>query len=227
MAMTSRVRKFTLTAHIIVSVGWLGAVAAFLGLALAGLYGKDGQNVRAAYLAMEIIAWYVILPLAFASLATGLIESLGTTWGVFRHHWVTVKLVITILATAVLLTKLKLISYLARVAATTTLSSADLRQSRIELLVHAAGGVLVLLVPTVLSVYKPWGLTAYGRRKQTEKRKPYVASSLDLKEAFGPTATRATDKRRPRWIYVVGIHAAGLILLLVILHLTGGHMHGH
>jgi hypothetical protein len=39
MAMTPRLRKFALTAHVTSSVGWLGAVAAFLALAVAGLTG--------------------------------------------------------------------------------------------------------------------------------------------------------------------------------------------
>jgi len=36
--------------------------------------------------------------------------------------------------------------------------------------VHAGGGLLVLLVPMILSVYKPRGMTRYGRRKQHERR---------------------------------------------------------
>jgi len=34
--MTPRLRKFVLTAHVTLSVGWLGAVAGFLALAIAG-----------------------------------------------------------------------------------------------------------------------------------------------------------------------------------------------
>jgi len=36
--------------------------------------------------------------------------------------------------------------------------------------VHAAGGLLVLLVLTILSVYKPRGMTRYGARRQSEER---------------------------------------------------------
>lgn len=51
---TPPLRKFALTAHVISSVGWLGAVAAFLALAVAGLAGRDARLVRASYLAMEL-----------------------------------------------------------------------------------------------------------------------------------------------------------------------------
>lgn len=54
--MTPRLRKFALTAHITSSIGWLGAIAAFLALAVAGLTSQDEQAVRAAYLAMELTA---------------------------------------------------------------------------------------------------------------------------------------------------------------------------
>jgi hypothetical protein len=128
--------------------------------------------VRAAYLAMELIARFVIIPLAFASLLTGLIQSLGTPWGLFRHYWVVVKLLLTVFATVVLLAKMELIGYAASVAAGATLSGADLRAAGIQLVVHAAGGLLVLLVPLVLSVYKPPGVTRYGWRKQYGQRAP-------------------------------------------------------
>lgn len=170
MTMTPRLRKFALTAHVTSSVGWLGAVAGFLALAVAGLNSQDAQVVRAAYLAMELTAWFVIVPLAFASLLTGIVQSLGTTWGLFRHYWVLAKLLLTVLATIVLLLQMEPISYAAGVAAETTLSSADLREARMSLVVHAGGGLLVLLVPAALSVFKPRGRTRYGRRKQHEQR---------------------------------------------------------
>jgi hypothetical protein len=165
-AMAPRQRKFALTTHVTSSVGLLGAIAAFLVLAGAGLTSQDAQIVRAAYLAMEMIARFVIVPMAFASLLTGLIQSLGTPWGLFQHYWVLVKLLLTVFATSVLLVKMELISYAARLAAETTLSRADLRAAGIQLIVHAAGGLLILLVPVVLSVYKPPGVTRYGWQKQ-------------------------------------------------------------
>ena len=101
--MTPGVRKFALTTHVTSSVGWLGAIAAFLALALGGLASSDAQMVRAAYLAMEFITWFVIVPLCVASLITGLVQSLGTAWGLFRHYWVVAKLGLTVVATAILL----------------------------------------------------------------------------------------------------------------------------
>ncbi|NNU85417.1 DUF2269 domain-containing protein [Geobacillus sp. BMUD] len=169
--MTHGLRKFALTAHVTSSVGWLGAVVGFLAIVVAALTSKDAQTVRAAFIAMELTGWFAIVPLALASLLTGLVMSLGTPWGVFRHYWVLFKLLLTILATIVLLLNMQTVSFLAGVAAET--GSVDLGGLRGALrgeLLHAGGGLLVLLVTTILSVYKPRGMTRYGWRKQHEQR---------------------------------------------------------
>jgi len=165
--MSAPVRKFALTTHITSSVGWFGAVAAFLSLAIAGQTSQNAQTVRAAYLSLELTTWAVIVPLSVASLLTGIVQSLGTTWGLFRHQWVVAKLGLTVLATIILLVHTQPIDRVAAIAAERTLSSADLRQLRIQLVADAGAAVFALLVATTLSVYKPWGLTSYGLRTES------------------------------------------------------------
>ncbi len=171
MTMTPRLRKFALTAHVTFAVGWLGAVAAFLALAIAGVTSQDAQMVRAAYLAMEVIARFVIIPLSFAPLLTGPILSLGTPWGLFRHYWILAKLLITILSTIIMQVHMQPISLLAGAAAKTTLFSADLHGMQVQMVVASAAALLALLVATTLAVYKPRGMTRYGWRKQHEQRR--------------------------------------------------------
>jgi hypothetical protein len=239
--MTPGLRKFVLTAHVTSSVGWLGAVAGFLALAIAGLTNQDTQMVRAAYLGMELLAWFVIVPLAFASLLTGLVQSLGTPWGLFRHYWVLTKLLITVLATIVLLVKMKLIGFAARLAADTTLSHADLRVAGIQLAVHAAGGLLVLLVITTLSVFKPWGRTRYGLRKQLERREragsrrvrnitaaqyqmspQTIEGSISISAALTGPDEEPTVGGRPFGLKILLALIGALVVGFVVLHLTGG-----
>ena len=169
MMMTPFLRKFALTAHVTSSVGWLGAVAGFLALAITGLTSDDPQMVQASYLAMELTAWFVIVPLSLASPLTGLLQSLGTSWGLFRHYWILAKLLITIPACAFLLLHMQPIGHLARVVAETTLADGDLAGMRIQLVASAGAAIAVLLVATTLSILKPRGLTPYGRRKQREE----------------------------------------------------------
>jgi uncharacterized membrane protein len=176
--MKPNLRKFVRTAHVIFMVGWLGAVAAFLALAIVGLNNQDAQMIRAAYLAMDLITRFVIVPLSILPLLlTGPLLSLGTPWGLFRHYWIVVKLVINILSTLILLVHMQPIRYLSRVAAEGTLSSAD-RGVQIQLVVAASVGLLALLASTGLAVYKPRGMTPYGWRKQYEEHS--VLSNEDL-----------------------------------------------
>ena len=170
MTLSPRLTKFALTVHVVTSVGWLGAVATFLALAVAGFTSNDSQRIRAAYLAMDLTGWFVIVPLSFASPLSGVVQSLGTRWGLFRHYRVVAKLVMTIPATLVLLLHMQPIRHVAGIAATTELSSSDLGQLRMQLLVNAGAALLVLLATTALSVYKPKGLTPYGWRKVDEER---------------------------------------------------------
>jgi hypothetical protein len=170
MIMTPRVRKLVLTMHVTSSVGWLGAVAGFLVLAVAGVANPDGQRMRAAYLAMDLITRFVIVPFCLASLMTGIVQSLGTTWGLFRHYWVLLKLLLTVVATVVLLLHTQPIRDAASMAAEATSSSADVGKLGIQLVADAGAALLALLVTTTLSVYKPRGMTAYGWRKQNAQR---------------------------------------------------------
>jgi membrane-bound metal-dependent hydrolase YbcI (DUF457 family) len=166
--MNAGLRKFALAVHLIVSVGWLGAVGAYMVLDVAASTSEVAQTLRAAYLGMDLTARYAIVPLAFASLLTGIVMALGTKWGLFRHYWVLISLLITIFATAVLLVETRTISYLADIAANPATSGEDLRALG-GTLVHSVGGTMVLLVILVLNVYKPQGMTRYGRRNQRER----------------------------------------------------------
>lgn len=206
VAMTSLTRKFALTTHITFSVGWLGAVAGFFALAVHGLTIQDAQLVRGLYLAMELIGWYVIVPFCLASLATGLIMSLGGAWGLFRYYWVSAKFILTIISTLILFAFTQTLSRLGGLAADTTIPIDELRNLSQSPVLHSGGGLLVLLVNTTLSVYKPWGRTRYGLRKQREQKKELSSNAISsTKKPFG------------RYL-LIGL--VSLFLLFVVLHLV-------
>lgn len=168
MTVGARLRKLALTAHVACSVAWLGAVAGFLALAITGVMNPSASAGLSAYPAMAVLTWSVIVPLALASLTTGVLQALGTPWGLLRHYWVLIKLLVTTLATAVLLLQLDSIGDLAEAATRPVpFVAPDLVAARLSLVVHAGGGLLVLLVPMVLSIYKPRGRTRYGQRRST------------------------------------------------------------
>jgi hypothetical protein len=176
MPMSSSLRKLALTVHIGTSVAFLGTIAAFLTLAIVGLTSLNEQAVRGSYLAMEVIAWYTVLPLGFASLLFGTIISLGTSWGLIRYYWVIAKLLLTTFAVTILVLKMNLIGHAAELAAQAVVPSDDLRGAGRQLAFHAGGGVLLLLLPLWLSTYKPSGLTPYGLRVRYPSGDPAKAA---------------------------------------------------
>ncbi len=162
MLMSPGLRKFVPTTHVSVSVGWIGALAGFLALAITGLISQDALTVRSSYLAMDTINRFVIVPAALLSLATGIVQTLSTPWGLIRHYWVLFKFLIIVTATFMLLLKSGPISQMASIAAETPLAPADMRGLRLSILGHAAGGLAVLLWAMALGMYKPKAVTPYA-----------------------------------------------------------------
>jgi hypothetical protein len=169
MIMPPPARKLGLLAHVVCSVGWLGAVAVSLVLGVIGLTASDGRLVQAAYLTMEVVGWAILVPFSVLSLLTGLIQALGTRWGLLRHYWVIIKLVMNLLATGVLLLYTQTLALLADTARSWTGGDPGAMRDPSPVL-HGAAALVLLLVAAVLSVYKPAGQTAYGQRRAAARR---------------------------------------------------------
>jgi hypothetical protein len=177
MSLPPPIRKTILVTHVGTSVGWLGALTGYLALDISTAVSTDIATVRGAYIGMDLLVRYAIVPLALASVLVGIINALGTPWGLFRHYWVLVKLILTLAALGVLLVKAPMVEYLANVAK----SSPDPRQLS-DTLEHSAGGLIILGTTLILSTFKPRGLTRYGWRKQQ-------------RQAVGVSARPGPDKR--------------------------------
>lgn len=222
--MTPQLRKFALATHVILSVGWIGAVAAYLVLVVSAMASPEMHTLRAAWIAMDLIGRYAIVPSAVAAVLTGLVMSLASPWGLFRHSWVLVSFVLTCFAAVVLLQHMPTVVAFARLAAAAAgaADAADLRNGLRGELLHAGVGLLLLAGIAALNVYKPAGLTAYGRRRVAQD-----ASRSRDSAAPNPVPGRDSDTRTPVWVWVVGGHAFGLAALLAILHIATGGLGHH
>src|ERR671915_820256 len=110
MTLAPRIRKIVLTVHVLTSVGWIGACAAYLTLTIAATTSDSYDTVRATFVSMEIV-YFALVPLAAVALLTGIIQAVGTNWGLFRHYWVVTKLVLTIVAITVMVLNLDNVSF--------------------------------------------------------------------------------------------------------------------
>ncbi len=211
MIMTPTFRKVALTTHITFSVGWFGAVAGFLALAIAGLMSKDSQLVSSSYISMELIGWFVIVPACIASLVSGVIQSLGTPWGLFEHYWVLIKFLLTIIATVFLLIHMQPVGFIADMVSQHSLLDSEFIGLRLRLVIDAAAALIVLLSAIILSVYKPWGRTPYGV-KMTQRKNDAMSGRIVSQISW----------ERYAWMAALLI-----ILLFIIVHLTGGGLGHH
>lgn len=86
--------------HIVFAAMWMGGG---LSLCLILFFSRpqNGDELYAANRAMQIVDDMVIVPGAMGGLFTGLIFSVWTRWGFFKHGWVTIKWMMT-LAQAIL-----------------------------------------------------------------------------------------------------------------------------
>jgi hypothetical protein len=210
---TPRIRQVALTTHVVVSVGWLGAVAAFLALSIAGLTSDDATLIKSSYVAMNVIGAAAIVPLGIGALLSGVIQSLGTPWGLFRYYWVVMKLALSVVA--VLLLVLHQFTAVAtaaeRASGTSPGIMSEIGGLGSQLVVDAGGAILLLLVITTLSVFKPWGRTSYGNAQLAREANLAVAS------------VRTMSPTLRAFLIALGV----IVTLLVVLHLAGGGMrHG-
>ena len=149
------------------SVGLLGAVGSFLLLSIIGIVSSNVQLVQSSYFLLMPLTAYLILPLVVASLLIGIISSLGTPWGLVRYYWVAAKLLLTAVILIVLLLQMNAIAELSAIAATRIVTDTDMGL-RIRIIVHAGGGLGVLLLIMILSLWKPKGVTPFSQRQSVQ-----------------------------------------------------------
>ncbi|WP_407551356.1 DUF2269 domain-containing protein [Streptomyces sp. Pv4-95] len=152
-------RRGFLVVHVAVSVGWFGLTLGLLTLSITGYTTRSPEMAEIAYRAMKIFGDWLVVPIALASLLSGLVLSLGTRWGLARHRWVYTKFWLTLVT--VLLSVFSLrpgINHLAAEAAAGT------PVPDINLVVAPSVATATYLFITAVSVLKPWGLTKRGSR---------------------------------------------------------------
>ena len=210
MTLSLWARKFILATHIAFSVGWFGAVATFVALNIVGINSSDNKIIGSSYIAMNLIAWYIILPFCIVSFLTGLIQAIFTQWGLFKHYWIIAKLVLTTGCTLLLIVHMQSISEGAILASSAELPFITLKTLGTTLFFKAAAALIVLLLIIAISIYKPWGKVLLTRSN----------------ESVGSRGTIITLFSKKGKIYIV-ISIITALLLLLFKHISSGGMNMH
>ncbi|SDN62872.1 hypothetical protein [Allokutzneria albata] len=98
--MQKRSRQLLIWLHVITSVGWMSLALVLFALITFGL-STDVPGMRDSASAMaHLLDEQVLAHLANAAAFTGFMLSALTQWGYFRHWWVLIKFVITVVQLA-------------------------------------------------------------------------------------------------------------------------------
>ncbi|MEO7194426.1 MAG: hypothetical protein ABIZ05_06325 [Pseudonocardiaceae bacterium] len=182
--LSRRVRAVVLTVHVVMSVGWLGIDGALVALEVTGLATVHPAARVGMATATAVIACWVLVPVVFLALVSGLVLALATHWGLARHWWVLVKSGI-----AAVLVALGLVSL---VPALPAILAGDGAPATTLTLIGRLVALVLLLAATGLSMIKPWGRTPRGRRVRT--RPPVPAQRTVPLKAQRPVSPKVQQK---------------------------------
>ncbi|MFF8398963.1 DUF2269 domain-containing protein [Streptomyces sp. NPDC016172] len=154
-------RRAALVVHVTVSACWLGLTLGLLALGITAATTGSAGAVEASVRAMKLFADRLLLPVAFLTLLSGMLLSLGTKWGLARYRWVYTKFWLTLATATATVFALRpgVNSAVTAVAAGGPLPDAG------DVLFGPAVSLSAYVFMTVISVLKPWGMTRRGRKR--------------------------------------------------------------
>ena len=120
---------------------------------------------------MKLFTDRLLLPVAFLTLGSGLVLSLGTPWGLARHRWVWTKFWLTLATT----TATALVLRPGVSAAAAAVSAGQPLPDGNDVLMGPIVSLTAYVFMTVISILKPWGPTRRGRRRREAARRPRTA----------------------------------------------------
>lgn len=159
MKVRKRGRQWILFAHVVLSVGWLGAGAANVVLAVTAASATAAETRRVCYQLINRIDLALVIPLAFGSLASGVLISLATKWGLWRYWWVVIKFVLTV--AVIVFSTFGVGAWVEQSIAATAAGEAG-SPVAVPLVVGALGNVAAFLFMTWASIAKPWSRTPWA-----------------------------------------------------------------
>lgn len=160
-----RGKKALVTTHVVFSGSWLGVGVVMVSLTVLGLRSDDAATVRVSYELLELFDMTILPWSSIGAILSGIAVSLTGKWGLVRHYWIVVKLMIAVAIIA------SAFGFLHRWAVSAAERSALLAATDGDVVIGDLGvwlvtgfgtAVFFVAVAMVLSVYKPWGKTRFA-----------------------------------------------------------------
>ncbi|WP_198655436.1 hypothetical protein [Streptomyces geranii] len=168
---SQRLRKAVLTAHVGISVGWLGLVTGMFAMSVAGATTHNADTQAAMYRTMSMLDEIFLGMTSMFALITGIVVGAGTKWRLLHRRWVAVKFFWTM---GVMVLGFSVIHQQILRANELVDAGAPVRGGELDTVGWTMAGsallaLLSLVFMTAVSTYKPWGLTDRGRRHSPAK----------------------------------------------------------
>lgn len=146
--------------HIVFATMWLGGCIALAFFPLF-ITPKTIDEAKIYIHILDFIDTWMIIVGGIGSFVTGLVYSIWTNWGFFKHRWLTVKWIIVILQTlyGTFILGLWILADIKNIAANMQGELANYPDFFTKLNTHTMGALvqlIFLIFLIIISVWKPW-----------------------------------------------------------------------
>lgn len=170
----ARTRKGFLVVHIASAGAWLGIDVVMGVLVFTAFLTDDAHTRSLCFEVLELVTVWPLLTTGLICLASGVVLGLGTKYGIVTYWWVTTKLVLNLVLTALVLISLRGgVAELADLGR--QLANGQQVVTPTDMLFPPIVSPTCLLIALLLSVFKPWG--RIRRRPRTTGQRGEVVSS--------------------------------------------------
>lgn len=159
--LTQKKKQWLVAIHVIAVASWIGGT---LGMLLLGLYlrsGENGEQLAYTLSSMEVIDENLLKYPALLTLLTGILLSVWTQWGLVKHYWVTIKLILTVVT--IMMGILFLDNWTASLAdmisetGFAALRNETFQSTWLSIIIMASFNVVCLLLMVFITYFKPFG----------------------------------------------------------------------
>ncbi|MBT2292817.1 hypothetical protein J7E73_27545 [Paenibacillus albidus] len=171
--LSQKKKQILVAVHVISVASWIGGT---LGMLLLGVYLKsaaNGEQLAYTLSSMEVIDENLLKYPALLTLLTGILLSVWTQWGLVKHYWVAVKLILTV--TTIMIGILFLDNWTASLAdiiedmGFATLQNQTFQTTWSSIIVTASFNLLCLFFMVFITYLKPFGKIKNSRAKSSSK----------------------------------------------------------
>jgi uncharacterized membrane protein len=154
-------RNWLLSLHITSGGLWFGTALCSAALALSLRALTNGDALYGINVARNLMGQFIIVPAAVLSVITGVLLCGFTNWGFFKHNWVMVKQLLTLISIVAgsiwLGPWTKEMTTISETARSQAWQNADYLRLENAVMVGGVLQTMVLIIIIVISTVKPWG----------------------------------------------------------------------